>query len=474
MSVMPLAPSAELLWEFMSALCPEDPGGSREIATMSWDVRGPIDATVLREALVDLVRRHPALRTVIENLRSDPALRILPDCDPPLELVDLSGLAPPNQDERLAHLAAREAFRAYDLRRWPLWNTCLVRLAPARQVLTVSFSHLVADGWSCAVFTRDLVDAYRARLGVCPPPPDLPADFRQASELRFGEGRSVSERQEHWRRQLLPLPPYLPFAARKPGADVDLIDDVAHRFAFPVTVTEELRRVAWRARTTAFVALMAAYHVLLARRTGMDRIVVGTTTLGRDTALAKRLIGQFTNNTYVAARVRASASLIETVAGVDEAMKAAVRNVLPYRRLAAAVNPAFETSRPWPDNHLFDSYFQAAAPSWELDLPGLSVRQTRIEGRRPPGVRPELVAGDVPACALAVWAKRGSPIVILDDDRRAGSMVYSRSFFDEKLVRSLAADYVAIVEALTRDPSQRVGAVSLPSAAGCDQEEGRA
>lgn len=456
----PLVPSQELLWEFMSGLCPSDPAGSREVAYGCRRLRGRLDPETLRLAMADVIARQEALRVVFPSLGTDPRQRVLPHLEPPLRVVDLTGAAEPTQWRTVRRLVHDERLEPFDLRNGPLWRAQLMRLSPVDHVLTFTFCHLIADGWSGRVFAEEVVGAYRARSGHGQPLPAKVPSFLDLAELRRPTPAEASARAAYWRRQLLPLPDYLPFPPLEVDPETDVAAERAVPFRFPPDVCQGLRRLAWRLRTTPYVVLLAAYHVLLAVRTGAERVVIGTTTLGRDTAAEKRVIGQFTNDLYVAARIDRRSSLRDCVTAVERALDEALAHLLPYQTLAAAIRPAFAHERPWPDNHLFHSYFQAApAASPVLEFPELRVEEISLSGEPAPGAPAALRARDVPADQLRVWLKRGAPIVIVDDDRGGGVLVHNPGFFEESLVKGLVTDYLRIVETIVRAPDRTVATV---------------
>src|SRR5262249_3288430 len=159
--------------------------------------------------------------------------------------------------------AHRERYRAFDLRRGPLWQACLVRLSDVEHVLTTSFSHVIADGWSGRLFAEEVLRAYRARMSQGPPLPRLDVGLPDLIKLQFAALVPTPDRAAYWQRQLSPPVRYLPFEPMTPAADADLILEAGHRFSFPADTHRMLRQVAWRAKTTPYLVLMAAYHILI-------------------------------------------------------------------------------------------------------------------------------------------------------------------------------------------------------------------
>ncbi|MHC3470942.1 condensation domain-containing protein [Streptomyces sp. 7R007] len=450
---LPLAPAQETLWEFMRALAPDDPGAARLPVVDFRRIEGTVDRPAFEQALRDVERRHHALRMVFDRLGDEPLLRTRAETDVPFTYLDLSALPAAERRQRIDALVHGARFPAFDLLAGPLWRVCLVRVGPGDHLLVASFFHVISDGWSCQVFVEDLIQAYGARLGHGSPPGDLDVTFRDVTAWQRALLAGDPARDAYWRRQLLPLPsePVFPPLATPRGRD--LTAEVAHPFTFGDEVAAAVRDVAWRARSTPFLVLLAAYHVLLCRRLGRDRLVAGTTTLGRTTPRARRVIGQFTNNVYPALRVGPVDSFLDVVRSLHATTNEAMAHVSSFNRLARAVCPDFDRLRPWSFIEVFDYWFQSAAPAEaDLEVAGLRVRQVAPGGEgaldEGPPTADLAEAGD----RLAVWARRGVPIVVVDDARQGGVLIYNRDLYDPATVEDLAAEYQAIVAALTAAP----------------------
>ncbi|WP_010446078.1 condensation domain-containing protein, partial [Pseudomonas asplenii] len=65
-------------------------------------------------------------------------------------------------ESRLQALASEEALQAFDLEQGPLIRGRLIRLAEDHHVLLVTMHHIVSDGWSISVLTKELAALYAA------------------------------------------------------------------------------------------------------------------------------------------------------------------------------------------------------------------------------------------------------------------------------------------------------------------------
>jgi hypothetical protein len=122
-------------------------------------LRGELDRAALARALDRIVERHEALRTTFAQVDGVPEQRIAP-ADAGFHLVehDLGGAA--DAAAELERVMARETRAPFDLERGPLIRGRLVRLADDDHLLLLTLHHIVSDGWSMSVLTRELGTLY--------------------------------------------------------------------------------------------------------------------------------------------------------------------------------------------------------------------------------------------------------------------------------------------------------------------------
>lgn len=463
-ALLPLAPSQETLWEFLCFLSPSDPGRSRFNIMDVVHVGGELEIPLLTAAVSDVMRRHDSLCMVFAGTGRHPTLRYIAGSSPHVRFTDLTGLAEVERDRRVDRICEAAANREVDLRGGPLWMLDVVRLASNSHLLIPSFFHMVADGWSMQIFLRDLGTVYSARRtgrgGLAP----LPLRYRDVIESRRALAAQRKARVAFLRRTLTPLSSAVPFPVADPDAAVDLAKEDECPFAFPQHVADGVSALARQTATTPFTVLMAAYAALLCLRTGWSRVVLGSTTLGRQLPGTMDLIGQFTNNVYVAAVAEPDTPMSDVIRGTHRNMLEAVRHSAPFYEIAETVNPDFSRQRPWPFLHLYNAWFQSQTPdNPPISLPGLTMHWVKSlspatgDQQKPPAERAESHVVEVtdPQHRNGM-IKRGAPCVAVRSDRRGGVIAYNPDFFAAEMVAGLAREYETTVEAVLKDPGRTV------------------
>ena len=165
-------------------------------------LRGELDRAALRRALDRIVARHEALRTIFPRGDGEPVQRIAPAGERRFPLAEHDLAALPRRGASCARLAAEEARAPFDLARGPLIRGRLVRLARDDHVLLITMHHIVSDGWSMGVFTRELGALYDAFAGAARSAPALAVQYADyaAWQRRWLEGEVLRRQAEYWQR----------------------------------------------------------------------------------------------------------------------------------------------------------------------------------------------------------------------------------------------------------------------------------
>ncbi|HEU0055101.1 MAG TPA: condensation domain-containing protein, partial [Longimicrobium sp.] len=366
---VPLSFAQQRLWflEQLGGL-----GGAYHIPNRMW-LRGELDRAALARALDRLVARHEALRTTFAPVEGGAEQRIAPaDVGFRLEEHDLSGEV--NAPAELGRMLAEEERAPFDLERGPLIRGLLVRLARDAHLLHVTMHHIVADGWSMDVFTRELSTLYAAfRRGEPDPLPPLPVQYADYAiwQRRWVEGAVLQAQAEYWSETLAGAPELLELPTDRPRPAKQDHAGVLMAVALDEALTDGLKALGQRHGTTLFMTVLAGWAAVLGRLSGQHDVVVGTPTANRGRMEIEGLIGFFVNTLAVRVDLAGSPTVAEVLARVKErALGAQANQDIPFEQVVELVHPA----RSMAHTPLFQVMFGwHNAPGEGLELPGLTV-----------------------------------------------------------------------------------------------------
>jgi amino acid adenylation domain-containing protein len=337
---------------------------------------GPLDDVALARALDTLTDRHEVLRTRFSAVDGEPVGL----ADPPgrgfaLRYEDLSGL--PDQDVRLAEVQADEAAEPFDLETGPLARGRLIGLGPGRHALLITMHHIVSDGWSLNVLTRELSALYAAfasgRPDAMPPLPPLPVTYAgyAAWQRQWLASGVAGEQGTYWSKALAGAPALLDLPADRPRpAGQDHHGDQV-RFELDAALTLRLRELSRKHGVTLFMTLLAGWAVVLSRLSGSADVLIGTSAAGRRRTEFAGLIGFFVNTLALRldlSRAPAVADLLDRAR--ETTLGALDHQDLPFEQVVELVNPPRSPDR----TPLVQVMFGWASDEEEaITLPGVTV-----------------------------------------------------------------------------------------------------
>ncbi|WP_052868033.1 non-ribosomal peptide synthetase [Streptomyces niger] len=342
---LPMSYGQQRLW-FLQDFDPE----SAEYHTVTGlRLTGALDAAALHAAVQDLTARHESLRTTFGVVGGHGVQVVHPQLAPEWRTEDLSGIDEALREDRLRELTRAETNRPYDLTAGPLARVLLVRLGEVEHVCVLGMHHIVTDGWSMGIVTRELGELYAARTeGRAPRLDDVAVQYPDFAAWQRGrlEGGGLLDRHlDWWRERLADLAP-LELPTDRPRPAVRSSAGAVHTFPVPAGTTDALRDLAQRQGATLFMALTAAVKAVFARWSGQQDIAVGTASSGRNHSDLEGLVGFLVNTVVLRSRVDPDMTFQQLLGQLKETvLEAFAHEDVPFERLVDAVGAARDTSR---------------------------------------------------------------------------------------------------------------------------------
>lgn len=307
-------------------------------------VCGPLDVSILTDALQTVIRRQGALRTRFGTTASG---RVLAAEDGGAGIrISTTDMSEPSQSKRREtafDLAVSVGRSRFDLRTAPLMRAHLIKLGDREYILVVVVHHVIWDAWSTEVFVTELSTVYNCMaLGRPLRLPDLhvqSSDFAvwQSLHMQSTEGKLQTERR----------------IAQLGGASSELLlDNVAGffyeqepaspaarvpilRFSLSTEQTAVLQRLAIEVRCTPWMIPMAAFLAVAMPLSRQQERTVSTVHFGRTHPEFFRLIGCFVDQFLLRVSLTGDPSFLELLNRVRTAFLEVAPDLdIPYCALA--------------------------------------------------------------------------------------------------------------------------------------------
>jgi len=309
-------------------------------------LRGPLDVAALARSVRAVVERHHGLWSRFPLRAGQPVAEVAADLLPSaLPQVDLSGLEEGRRGTEALALATELAAPVFDLARGPVLRLALLRTIPEAHALVLAVHHIVIDGWTLALLTREIATVYGAFAAGEPSPlPDPPlqsADYAVWQRRRVEEGALAAD-LAWWRTHLDGAPAGGLTLPERPGAPLGRCTVIVDP-----PVVEALKALAQSQRVTLFVTLLAGLKVALHHLTAATDVIVGTPVVLRGRSEAAEIAGDLLNLLALLTDVSGDPSFAELLRRErDSFLGAFTHREAPLEWLAAELLPGRDPGEP--------------------------------------------------------------------------------------------------------------------------------
>jgi len=437
------------LW-FLDRLAPT--AAANHIAAVARLVPG-LEPALLRRAFQDLVDRHPALRTTFETVAGEPVPRWHERLEIDFSAVEARGWSLARFDRRLV----TEAFQPFDLARGPLLRLRCFSTSAQELLLLLVVHHMVCDLGSLKIMLDELGSGLAgARPGgsaeLAPPPAQAAVPL--LAQLDAGRERQL---WSVWRRRLAGAPLQLELPSDRPRPPVQTFHTASRFRRLDARLGQRLEELAGSWLATPYTLMLAVFELLLGRLCGQRDLLVGTPVSVRGRAEARR-VGYGVNTLALRAEMREGMRFVDLLEQTRQRVVEALdHRDFPFPVLAERLQPQRDPSRSPVVQVLFAlqrarlrdgqelGQFALGEAGGHLRLGGFLLEsRTLSEGRSPFDLT--LMTAPVEGG----WAL---------------SLQYNRDLFDALAMERMLRHYQALAAAVVREPEQRLGSLSLLSAA---------
>src|SRR5262249_965392 len=204
-------------------------------------------------------------------------------------------------------------------------------------------------------------------------------------------------------------------------------------------LSEELRRLSQREGATLFMALMAAFKVVLMRYSGQEDLSVGTVIANRTRKEVEGLIGFFVNTLVLRTDLGGNPSFKELIKREREVtLEAYAHQQAPFEKLVEEINP--EGDLGW------SPLFQVMMVLESAGREGVELRGLKMSG----------IGRETGATKFDLTLR-----LTEGEEGIAGSLEYSRDLYEGETIKRIARHFERVVEEVARDAEQRIRQIEL-------------
>ncbi|MGE6964104.1 amino acid adenylation domain-containing protein [Bacillus thuringiensis] len=306
-------------------------------------IQPEIQATLLKQALEEMMRRHDIFRTRFIEKDGEPMQCMREEMDLIVHEVDIQPIEKEQQETYRRASIQKLDHTSFNLEQGPLFRTILFTENRDCSWLYINFHHIIMDEWSLQRFLQEVFVIYEelSEHGVISfvQPATRYIDYVAWQNKQLAAGTWEQEKR-YWKQELQDTPPSLalPFDRIRPSI-------ASHRgdiFSTKLDKTDVsgLKHLAQQEQISLYMLLFSAYIHFLQQVSGQQDLVVGTPVTGRQHESFEDIQGFFVNTVAIRVHTAGTSTMEALCKKVKEKCLLAFQHQsYPLDRIIQDVNP---------------------------------------------------------------------------------------------------------------------------------------
>lgn len=342
----PISDAQRRLW----VLSQFDGGNEAYNMPRSLMLDGNYDIEKFKKSILAVISRHEILRTVFKKNKEGEILQFIVDVEDfnfHVDYKDYTKEARPIESART--YIQKDSYLPFDLENGPLIRVFLLQISSSEYVLYYNLHHIITDGWSMNILSRDILSYYNYYAkGEKITLPELRIQYKEYASWQLEQIQSdpYHIHRNYWLEKLSGELPVLnlPNSKKRP-----LIKSSNGRALKAYIGQESIDKISTYIQIqggTLFTFLLASLKVLFHKYTGQSDILVGSPVAGRDHSDLEDQIGFYVNTLVLRSEVLSHDSFDQNYKRIKENILSSYNHQMyPFDRLVEELNVSRDISR---------------------------------------------------------------------------------------------------------------------------------
>ena len=416
---------------------------------------GELNIQSLEKSINQLIKRHSVLRTTFENNDGEPQQIVAETLEIALPYVDLSSGSKSIRKQQVRKILEEESAHIFQLDKGALIRVKLIKTdqlkgTAAEYQLVIVLHHIISDGWSMGVITRDLSAIYEGLDNPAKALPPLAYQYLDYSrnQTRWLKSEDYRKQLNFWVEHLKDLTLLnLPTDYSRPKIKGFKGSNVLSNI--DSTLLLKLKKLSEQYSVTLNMLLSTAFSLLMYRYSNQTDVVFGSPIANRNQVGLENSIGFFVNMQVIRNHINPSDSFSQLLQQASDSLFSAYANQdVPFENLVDILQPERDRSR----NPIFQIVFafqNQSSPSIELDslkvgrpvIPGFDVSEFDMMAN--------VTRFDL---ELHCWDSH--------DEIRC-SWIFDTALFKTSTIKAMSEHFVQLLQSITTYPDAAISSLSM-------------
>ncbi|MEN2401844.1 amino acid adenylation domain-containing protein [Flavobacterium sp. MC2016-06] len=262
-------------------------------------LEGGYDIDNLKKAIDATIDRHEILRTVFRENESGEIQQWILNREAINFKIDYCDFSTSdNKQLSIKEYIQKDSKVAFDLENGPLLRASLLQLSENNFVFYYNMHHIISDGWSMDILTKDVLAYYKFYTNSTTPNlPELRIQYKDYSVWQLNQLKETSHKahQLFWLDKLSGELPVIDLPSTKKRPVVKTNNGERLGTYLSKNISHDLKTFCQEKGGSLFMGLVASLNALFYRYTSQEDFIIGSPVAGRDHIDLENQIGFYLN-----------------------------------------------------------------------------------------------------------------------------------------------------------------------------------
>ncbi|QHI35405.1 Tyrocidine synthase 3 [Kordia antarctica] len=262
-------------------------------------ITGDYDIPVLKKAIHAVIERHEILRTVLKKDEQEEIKQwVLDPSETNFAIAYHDMQHENNPHAEIRNYIQQDSYVTFDLETGPLFRVVIFRASHDTYTIYYNMHHIVSDGWSMNILSKDIMSYYEAfKQNKTPNLAELKIQYKDYAAWQYSKLKEAAFETDktYWLNQLSDERPFLDLPFQKQRPQLKAYDGDSLETYLSLEQSRGLKTFLQSENGSLFTGVLALWNVLFYKYTGLHDITIGTTVAGRDHADLTNQIGCYVN-----------------------------------------------------------------------------------------------------------------------------------------------------------------------------------
>ena len=405
---------------------------------------GSYAIALFKKALDAVIERHEMLRTVFrEDEEGELRQWIKPAAELNFKLDYLDFTEYEDKEQPVKDYIRRDIDQPFHLSEGPLIRASLLKIDESRYIFYYNLHHIIGDGWSMEVLTKDVLYYYHAfknKEEITLKPLKIQyKDFVAWRRIQNDEQQSA-----YWNDKMSGKLPVIDLPSQKVRPQLKTYNGTHLSTFIGAEDTRLARRFIEEKGGSLFMLLTATWNLLMYRYTAQEDIVIGTAVAGRPHDDLADQIGFYVNTLALRNRINPESDFNALYQSVKEnTLEAFEHQMYPFDRLVGDLKLTRDNSR----NAIFDIMLilQNAGERSNLKIEASMADQVIDKGKRTSKFDMDIFFQDM-------------------GEGLSFNLIYNNDVYEEEMAEALMRHFKLLLKNVITDGKRRLREINFLSA----------